>query len=358
MILTKLVLSHFRNIESLEISPHRSLNLITGDNGAGKSTILEAIQCLSTGHSFRTRKSRELIKREQPAFTLTAVFQDPIQDREHRAGLSRQRDGSVELRLDYEEVRSIADLTRLLPVKSLTPDSHKLIQEGPDERRQFMDWGLFHTELSYFGHWKQFRRSLLQRNQALRDFAPDDEVLSWNDLLAESAEQISNYRAIYVEKLSEKLYKRLNMLEVSFPVKLGYRPGWSNERSLSEWLRDNLDSHRRFKTTTEGPHRAELTMISEKVPVKQHLSRGQQKILVYMLHLAQLDLLAETTDARAIMLCDDLTSELDNAHASRLIDQLVAMEGQIFVSGVDLDVLKIHPHTGYLMRRGVLENSV
>jgi len=358
VILTKLALSHFRNIDSLEISPHRSLNLVTGDNGAGKSTILEAIQCLSTGHSFRTRKSRELIKREQPAFTLMAEFHDPVQDREHRAGLSRQRDGTVELRLDYEEVRSIADVTRLLPVKSLTPDSHKLIQEGPDERRQFIDWGLFHTELSYFSHWKQFRRSLLQRNQALRDFAPDEEVLSWNNLLAESAEAINGYRASYVEKLSDKVSKRMNLLEIPFPVKLGYRAGWSDEKPLAEWLVDNLEGHRRFKTTTEGPHRAELPIVSEKVPVKQHLSRGQQKVLVYLLHLAQLDILAESNNARAIMLCDDLTSELDDAHASRLIDQLVAMEGQIFVSGVDLNVLKIHPHTGYVMRRGTLENKV
>jgi len=358
VILTKLVLSHFRNIESLELNPHRSLNLITGDNGSGKSTILEAIQCLSTGHSFRTRKARELIKREEPQFSLMAEFSDLDQNREHRAGLSRKRDGSVELRLNFEEIRSIVDVTRLLPVKSLTPDSHKLIQEGPDERRQFIDWGLFHTELSYFNHWKQFRRSLLQRNQALRDFAPDEEVISWNGLLAESAEEINNYRAKYVEILSDRLSKRMNMLDISFPVKLGYRPGWSSDKTLSEWLVDNLENHRRFKTTTEGPHRAELTIISDKAPAKQHLSRGQQKVLVYLLHLAQLDILRDTTDARAIMLCDDLTSELDDSHAGRLIDQLVEMEGQIFVSGVNLDVLKIHPHTGYQMHRGTLKNNV
>ena len=344
MILTKLDIASFRNIDSLSIEPHPRLNLIDGDNGSGKSSILEAIQCLSTGHSFRTRKARELISRQSQSFTLTALFQDPETAREHRTGLQRMRDGTVELRLDFEEVNSMSEVTRLLPVKSLTPDSHKLIQEGPDERRQFLDWGVFHMEHSFFHVWKQFKRSLSQRNQLLRETGSLDELRSWDSLFVEASEQ-----------LSVALQQRITDINARFHVELRYRSGWSDEYELQELLVRNLDYHRRMKTTTDGPHRAELSLLTDGVPARQVLSRGQQKVLVYLLHLSQLDLLTRISARQAIVLCDDLTSELDQEHSTELVRQLMALEGQVFVSGVDLSVLQGYEHKMFHMEHGGLK---
>lgn len=358
MILNKLDVSDFRNVQELSLTPHPRLNLITGDNGSGKSSILESIQCLSTGHSFRTRKARELINRNAQSFTLTALFSDPHTSREHRTGLLRQRDGSVELRLDFEEVKSIAEVTRLLPVKSLTPDSHRLIQEGPDERRQFLDWGVFHMEHSFLDTWKQFKRSLSQRNQLLRDFAAESELKTWDSLFAESAQKLDEFRSQYVKQLSIALQTRLSDMDARFHVELSYRSGWSNDHSLPELLVKNLDYHRRMKTTTDGPHRAEMAMSTDGVPSKQVLSRGQQKVLVYLLHLAQLDLLSQNNARQAVVLCDDLTSELDQQHSTEIIDQLLKLDGQVFVSGVNLDVLRNRDHTVFHMEHGRLKNVV
>ncbi len=356
MNLTRLELSDFRNIKQLTITPHPTLNLITGNNGSGKSSILEAIQCLSTGHSFRTRQARELIRRPQNSFTITSLFHNPASKQDHRAGLLRQRDGKIELRLDFDTIHSIAEVTRLLPIKSLTPDSHKLVQDGPDERRQFLDWGVFHMEHSFLSTWKQFKRSLSQRNQLLRDGFSSDELKSWNTLFVDAAEIINAFRSDYVTALQAALTKRLVELNATFHVELSYRRGWIAEFELAELMDRNLDYHRRMKTTTDGPHRAEMVMLVDGVPVKQILSRGQQKVLVYLLHLSQLDLLNTRVQRQAIVLCDDLTSELDVPHAQQLIKQLVDIKSQVFVSGVDLGVLTGHEHHRFHMEHGVVEN--
>lgn len=358
MIIENLEINDVRNLQHASFVPHENLNLITGHNGAGKSAVLEAIHCLSTGHSFRTRRARELINREGNSFTLTTRFRDPLTSREHRAGLQRHRDGTVQLRLDFEEIRSISDITRLLPVKALTPDSHRLIQEGPDERRQFVDWGVFHVEPQFLDSWKNFRRSLSQRNQLLRENANSREIRNWNSPFCESAQRIHHYRERYICHLTAALNRRIELIEDVFHVELRYKPGWDITNSLENLLDDNLEHHRRMKTTTEGPHRADLVVLADGVSARQYLSRGQQKLLVFLLHLSQMDLMLQNNRSQAVLLCDDLVSELDNDNTLIIINQLMDLGCQLFVSGVDLDLLKGHAHREFHMEHGGIKNVV
>ncbi|MEE9319112.1 MAG: DNA replication/repair protein RecF [Granulosicoccus sp.] len=357
MILTQFDVIGIRNLDTSTLLPHTSLNLVTGANGAGKSSVLEAIHCLSVGHSFRTRKARELISRNRDHYSLTARFNDPATHQEHRCGMKRSRDGSIEIRLNYEPVKSLAEITRILPVKALSPDSHQLIQEGPEHRRQFIDWGLFHVEPTFFDTWRQYRRCLSQRNQALRDSATDSEVCSWNELLSETGTNLNAMRSAFVGKLLDAVQQRLTTLEAVFSVDLRYRSGWVNDETLFNTLEKNLENHRRFRTTTDGPHRAEMVVIADEVPARQILSRGQQKVFVYLLHLAQLDLLAASGTRQAIVVCDDLISELDEKNAFRLVQQLVALTGQTFVSGVNLDVFRSVPHKVFHVEHGQINKT-
>lgn len=358
MILSQLDIASFRIIDEISLEPHPTLNLISGNNGSGKSSVLEAIQCLATGHSFRTRKPRELISYKQQAYRITSAFNDPQTDREHRAGLERSSDGSVDLRLDYEEIKSQSDITRLLPVKSLTPDSHKLVQDGPDERRQFLDWGLFHVEPRFLENWREFKRALAQRNQLLRENAPGQLIETWNAPFVSSAIALDMARVSYVEKLSIALQERVLRLSTGFHVELRYRAGWNKDEDLQMLLGKNLPTHRKMKTTTDGPHRADIAIYSGDVLAKQVLSRGQQKVLVYLLHLSQLDLLKSIQSRTAIMLCDDLTSELDENHSKSLVSQLIDLESQIFVSGVDLNALADQSHEVFHMEHGKVKKGL
>ena len=213
-------------------------------------------------------------------------------------------------------------------------------------------------EHSYLDTWKQFKRSLSQRNQLLRDNGSSSELKTWDSLFVESSEALDRHRTAYVEKLSTALQIRMQEINARFHVELGYRSGWSADHELATLLEKNLEYHRRMKTTTDGPHRAEMTLSSEGVAAKQLLSRGQQKVLVYLLHLSQLDLLDQSKSSQAIVLCDDLTSELDVEHSTEIINQLMKLNSQIFVSGVNLDVLRDHDHTGFHMEHGMLKNVV
>lgn len=334
MILTQFQVIAFRNLESLTFSPAAGINAIVGPNGAGKSSMLEAIHTLSAGHSFRTRKAKELIAHNADSFTVSGLLQDR-QGREHRCGMRRSNQGDVELRMNYEPVRSIAEISRAIPVKALTPDSHALIQDGPTARRQFMDWGTFHEEQTFFTDWKLYKRALDQRNKALRMGSAMSEIVNWNGEFSKAGEAINHSRKAYLARLTPYFNQLLNKLTSEFTVDLQYKRGYTEERSLLETLEKNLAQHQRFKTTTDGPHRAELSLTVDEHPARQILSRGQQKLVVYALHLAQLEVLHENTDRHAIVLCDDLASELDKINLARVLALLAEKPTQVFIAGTD-----------------------
>ena len=334
MILTQFQVITFRNLVSLTFSPSPGVNAIVGPNGVGKSSVLEAIHTLSAGHSFRTRKARELIAHNADSFTVSGLLQDRL-GREHRCGMRRSNTGDVTLRMDYEPVHSMATISRAIPVKALTPDSHALIQDGPTARRQFIDWGAFHFDADFFANWKLYRRALSQRNHALRTHSPTAEIVSWNDEFAAAGSWIDQCRTNYLNQLQPFFKHLLEQLTTSFTVNLAYKRGFSEERTLLETLEKNLSQHQRFRTTTDGPHRAELAMTVGEHPARQVLSRGQQKLVVYALHLAQLEVLHQDSDRHAIVLSDDLASELDRENLSQVLSLLASKPTQVFIAGTE-----------------------
>lgn len=333
MILTRFDASGFRNLDELTIEPHPALTVLCGDNGSGKSSVLEAIHCLATGFSFRSRRVRDYLHFSRDELTLAAQLHDPRSNTDHRCGVARRRDGDIQLRVDYEAVNSFTAVASLLPVKALTPDSHRLVEEGPDERRRFIDWGCFHGSADFLPPWRRYRRALNQRNEALRRHAPDSEIESWNEALADDGEKLAAQRQTYVSLLAQHVNKRTQAIDFPFHMELEVRAGWDTSAgTLLNTLSEKLETHRRMRTTTDGPHRADLVIKADAVLARQHLSRGQQKVLVYLLHLAQLDCLAAENERRAIVLCDDLGAELDPVNAERVITQVVSSGHQALVT--------------------------
>lgn len=333
MLISKLTITGLRNIQTLTIEPAIGINQITGANGAGKTTVLEGLYLLSSGRSFRTRKTPRLLSANVDDFSIRVEFSDPDTGIQHQAGIQKTRAGETSLKLDYQSLNSIIEVTRLLPVKIVSPDSHKLVQEGPDQRREYLDWGVFHVEQSFLQVWKQYRRALNQRNQVLKMHRQKSELAAWDRELAVAGEIVHQLRRKYVENLQPVVDLCTTRFGMSQTIMMKYRAGWSADTTLIDALTQEQQQDIPPAFTTVGPHRAELALSANGQPAREILSRGEQKLLVYALHFAQLELFQQATTRRPIVLLDDLSAELDANHCQKVLQQLYELGFQAFITG-------------------------
>lgn len=331
MSLAELAVRKVRNLQAVRIAPGAGLNIIFGANASGKTSLLEAIHLLGLARSFRTTQIRHVITRGEASLQ---VF-GRIQQEEGRlvpAGVERSPQATI-LRLGGASV-SVAELAVQLPLQLITPESHALLEQGPRLRRQFVDWGVFHVERRFLGWWRDYHRALRQRNVALRRSLADAQVTAWDAALAESGSPITQARVEYLAALRPVVTEFTERL-FDTPVSLEYQAGWPHHEELTTALQAGLAHDRRVGHTRLGPHRAEVVLKAGSVPAQQSLSRGQQKLLVSALRLAQVTLLNRSLPRPVVLLVDDLAAELDAAHRARLLDLLQATGAQLFVTTTD-----------------------
>lgn len=330
MRLKGLQIEAVRNLQNVAIEPSSGINLLEGGNGAGKTSVLEAISLLSSGVSFRTRKPHELISHsEQCAWAIARLDDDGVG---HRIGVQYSRDGKHQHRVDAEAVSRRSDLSRLLPTLVITPDHFQLVAGGPGERRRYLDWGLFHVEHTFHPAWRHYRKALSQRNACLRSGQDLAGLPSWNMELARWGEQIDTVRGEYVSQLESVLNSVLSQLE-SFPeIKLRYRRGWTEQFSLLEALERERIRPGPLAKTQHGPHVADIDLMSHDSLAKHYLSRGQQKLLVYAMKLAQLAIYRSSARRQCLVLCDDLPAELDGDRRRQVVRLLRETGCQVFVT--------------------------
>ena len=213
------------------------------------------------------------------------------------------------------------------------PDSHKLIEGSPSERRRFLDWGVFHVEHSYLEAWQRYRRLLGQRNAALVRAGASSELRVWTDALAEAGTEIDRFRKAYVEQLAPSLSTHAEAL-LGHAVTVDYRPGWRAELGLLEALDASTARDRSLGHTEPGPHRADLSLHVEGRKVHDEASRGQQKLVAAALILAQESVLATARPGRGVLLVDDPSAELDSAAFGRMLERLATVRSQLLFTGL------------------------
>ncbi|TDQ37275.1 DNA replication/repair protein RecF [Thiopseudomonas denitrificans] len=366
MTIRHLTATGVRNLAPVALDPSPRINLLYGCNGSGKTSFLEAIYFLALARSFRSARIQPMIQQDQEQVLAFARITTASGD-ELGIGVSRNRQADIQIRINGENIRSMAELARHLPVQLINPESFRLLEGAPKIRRQFLDWGVFHVEHSFMHWWQRLQHSLKQRNSLLRHAIIDDQSLqAWNLEFCAASEQIDQFRQDYIRRLKPVFTRTLSGL-IDLPgLSLSYYRGWDKDKSLQQVLDDSIQRDRQLGHTQAGPQRADLRLRIGQQNVMDILSRGQQKLVVCALKIAQGHLLAESMGQQCVYLVDDLTAELDPTHRKALCCLLEQLDCQVFITGTDPDSLNhdwrkdtpvsmFHVEHGHIKESGVTE---
>jgi DNA replication and repair protein RecF len=331
--LTNLHVARFRNIVSADLTLAPGINLLVGENGAGKTALLEAIFMLSRGRSFRSSQTNLLVQRG----TEDLVVRGNVVQGGQAQVLARQKSatGPNYARIDGENVSLQSKFAELLPLQTLLPGVSDLVLDGPGIRREFMDWGLFHVEQRYLSAARRYRRALSQRAAWLKT-SPGQPFQSdpWVGALVDAGVSIAQWREAFVAQLNGILKETLGALDSSLVCDLAYAGGQfgvSEDQALAS-LEAVFEKDRRFGTTQIGPHRADMEIRVEGVAAKNVVSRGQAKLLASALVLSYATVLIQKTGRRPLLLLDDLGAELDQEHRAGFFAQLRGMGCQVIAT--------------------------
>jgi DNA replication and repair protein RecF len=333
MRLTQLQIKNFRNIEDSQLTPVQGVNLIIGDNASGKTSLLEAIYYLSHIRSFRTQHITDLITRQTPYLQLVANI-ETSEKNIIPFGIRRSRNKS-EIRVNKQPVKRVSDIAAQFPVLAIHPDSYKLITGSPSQRRQYLDWGVFHVEHGFFKAWQRFKKALSQRNASLKLKQKYDVCQLWNSEIHTTAHYIDKLRQQYFDKLRPYFNHLTKQFFGDNLVEIEYKRGWSAESDLLELLEENLQKERMRGYTQYGPHRAEIVIKVNGQSAQTCISRGQQKLLVALMRLAQAMQFTEATNKTCVLLYDDLAAELDANHRILILSVLSKMNIQLFLTAIE-----------------------
>jgi len=338
-----------RNLERVRLDTLTRVNFFHGPNGAGKTSLLEAVHLLGMGRSFRRGSFSNLIQHgREDTVVFGRVRCGSGAARSMDIGVRRYRDGTLEMRVEGRPAAALSELVVNLPLQVVNAEANELLTGTPAVRRRFMDWGVFHVEHQFHGQWRRYQRGLRQRNHLLRrGNPPQRELAVWTREVIEAGEALTAMRSGDVDALKPAIQYIMGVLHPGLKdLGLSYRKGWDSKHSYGEALEQGLQTDLERHFTYAGPHRADMRLTTDGYPVGEVLSRGQQKILVYGLKLAQGGLLRERTGRDCTYLIDDLPSELDEKHGRRVCALLDEIGAQVLVTCIDTGSTAWWPDSG------------
>jgi DNA replication and repair protein RecF len=335
-VVKSLVINDVRCIGSASLSFSSGINIIDGDNGSGKTSVLESLHLLSSGRSFRNGSVQNLVRRGQQRSVVFGKLN--AGGASQSIGVQVDSNGDKRYRLNGEYEQRASTISQLMPLVVINADSFNLASGSPAERRKFIDWGVFHVEHSFLEVWRRSQRALKQRNHLLRHGKIASESLdAWEQELVVAAEQVDRYRSNYFSQFTTSFTHLWDVLveRGDLPINLGYRRGWDSKEDYKQLLEAARTKDQERGFTHSGPHRADLSIKVDGLKASELLSRGQLKMLIVCLKLAQAETLFRIKGEKAAYLLDDLPAELDGDNRASVLSYLKRKGGQVFITAID-----------------------
>ncbi|MBL0175658.1 MAG: DNA replication/repair protein RecF [Ignavibacteria bacterium] len=355
MILTRLRLTHLRNHRHSEIDCPQGIVLLWGENGAGKTSILEAVSMLCTSRSFVSTQDRTLVAKGEETLRVEGAFQT---DNGVAHTVSFAYPGAANRKailLDNAPLESVAELFGRFPLVTLSPQHRAITSGGPAERRGFLDFVVSQVNHAYLLDLMEYRRVLRHRNALLaaherRTPQLDAQLEPWDSALAACAVRIVRRRASFITEYQPYFIDAMrSIVDGREAPTFRYR----NSAEIDTGAADAADAFRgalerslhtdvRRGTTSIGPHRDDLDILLNGMDVRAHASQGQHKTLLISLKVGEWFFLNDHLDERPMFLLDDVFSELDDARLARIL-RIIPSLGQTFITTANQSILQHVP---------------
>lgn len=337
MWLKKISITNCRNIQTANLNLCSSTNYIYGNNGSGKTSLLEALSILSMGRSFRTTKIKQVIHRENKSIMLTGLISS--QDIDYPIGIKKGIDGTT-IKINKQLISTQSELSRHLPLTVIHPLSYELITGGANLRRKYIDWIAFYLDANFHPTWVKYQKILKQRNAALRDTRFHYALDHLTSELCLLQPKIHQARVNAVELLQQKIVKITPDILSDYIPDIKLSSGFPaniplDKESLFDYYHSQRTNELRLKRTLKGSHQADIIFTINGEFVSTNASRGQTKIIAILLWIAQ----NLTIKQSGILAFDDLHAELDAKHYNDILILIESIDRQIIITSIEKPVV-------------------
>ena len=337
--------SNIRGLKFFTLIPARHINVIVGKNNAGKTTMLEGIYYCSSLKSFKTGSTDNLVMASEKKLQLS-LKSTKMNVKSHIS--IEKKLNSLNFAKINDKKATVRDVMLETPIIALTFGTENAVTQSADYRRGLLDWGAFHVEPSYLSLYKQYTKTLKQRNNLLKA-KTSDSLQFWTEKLASIGADLDEKRREYFTLLSKEYSNYINLIksysdDVYDDIKnttLSYYKGWDQELDLSDALSKSYIKDSAIKYTSVGPHRGDILFTKDLIDIKTISSMSTQIILSLLVVLSQSEVFHVKHGFRPIILIDDIFFGIDDMNLKLVINLLIDSKTQSFVSAPDLYKEKI-----------------
>lgn len=337
MYVKNLKLNNFRNYDNLSIDFDKGINILYGDNGQGKTNILEAIYVCGTTKSHKGSKEKDIIKIDKEESHIKLLLDR--RNIEHTIDMHLKRNKTKGVAINKIPIKRTSELFGIINIIFFSPEDLNLIKNGPAERRKFIDFELSQLDKVYLHDLTNYNKIVTQRNNLLKQISFNCKLLDtlsiWDNQLVKYGTSIIRRRENFINQLNEIVYEIHNKLSGGREeLIIKYEPNVEIDIFESQ-LKNVRERELKYQRTIVGPHRDDMLFLNGDIDLRKFGSQGQQRTCALSVKLAEIELVKKIINDKPVLLLDDVLSELDNKRKNHLLDSIEGIQTIITCTGLD-----------------------